>query len=95
MKVVWSPWAQVNLRDIQRYYMRRNPQATRKLVSRIREAARLLEDFPYIGKQNQMKTCRLLQVPQTVYVLPYRVVDDVIDIMAVFDQRQERPDYLQ
>ncbi len=95
MRVVWSPWALVNLRDIQSYYMRRNPRATRKLVARIKEAARLLEDFPNLGKPNQTKTCRMLQVPQTVYVLPYRLVDDLIDIIAVIDQRQERPDYLQ
>jgi plasmid stabilization system protein ParE len=95
MKMVWLPAAQADLRNIYDYYQPLNPQAAVQMLARIHKSAGSLVDFPHLGKANATKSCRLLQVPGTVYVLPYRVLPDAIEILAVFDQRQERPDYLQ
>jgi plasmid stabilization system protein ParE len=95
MRLIWSPFAQANLRDINSYYGSRNSRATAKLIGRIFRSADNLLQYPNLGKPNAFKTCRLLQVPKTAYVLPYRVMPDGIEILAVFDQRQDKPDYLQ
>jgi toxin ParE1/3/4 len=95
MRLIWSPLAKANLRDINTYYGSRNPQAAAKLIGRIFKSADNLIQHPNLGKLNAFKTSRLLQVPKTAYVLPYRVMPDGIEILAVFDQRQDKPDYLQ
>lgn len=95
MRIVWSPFANTNLRDIHDYYDTRNPQAASKLLIKIYTSARNLSHYPNLGKPNRLKTCRLLQVPKTAYVLPYRVIGDTIQILAVFDQRQEKPEQYQ
>ncbi len=95
MRIVWLQPAQADLRGIYRYYHPLNPQAAAKMLAKIHKSAERLVEFPHLGKFNTTKTCRMLQVPGTVYVLPYRMRPDAIEILAVFDQRQERPDYLQ
>jgi toxin ParE1/3/4 len=95
MRLIWSPFAQANLRDINSYYGSRNPRAAAKLIDRIFRSADNLLQYPNLGKPNAFMTYRLLQVPKTAYVLPYRVMPDGIEILAVFDQRQDKPDYLQ
>jgi toxin ParE1/3/4 len=95
MRLIWSPFTQANLRDINSYYGSRNPRAAAKLIGRIFRSADSLLQHPNLGKPKAFKTYRLLQVPKTAYVLPYRVMPDGIEILAVFDQRQDKPDYLQ
>ncbi|CAN5244221.1 hypothetical protein BH10PSE7_BH10PSE7_42840 [soil metagenome] len=47
--------------------------------------------FPELGRASDRVDIRLLQVPRTPYLLPYRVIDSDIEILAVFDQRRDRP----
>jgi addiction module RelE/StbE family toxin len=92
MTVIWSPFAQANLREIGAYYGARNPEATKAMMQRIVTSANRLRDYPQLGRLNKFKTCRLLQVPNTNYLLPYRRIGLDLEILAVFDQRQERPE---
>jgi plasmid stabilization system protein ParE len=57
----------------------------------IAAAARRLTVFPQLGRASDRLDIRLLQVPGLPYLLPYRVVEDEIEIVAVFDERMERP----
>jgi toxin ParE1/3/4 len=92
VRIIWLPLAQVHLGEIVHYYEALNPKAARKQIARIRASANQLIDFPQLGRLNQFKSCRLLQVSGTPYVLPYRTHGNDIEIIAVFDQRQKRPD---
>ena len=92
MKLVWTRTAKNDLQNIIAYYSKLNPVAASDLIGVIIAAAMQLEDFPELGRNAETGKVRLWQVPGRAYVLPYRIVDNEVEILAVFDQRQKRPD---
>ncbi len=91
MRLVWSDRATADLQAIHRYIDAHNPEAAREVMRHIAAAARQLMDFPELGRPAEEPGVRLLQVPARPYLLPYRVVGRVVEILAVFDERMERP----
>jgi len=92
MRLVWSENAIADLLSIHRYIAGRNPAAAQKAMRVISAAALQLEQFPELGRPASESGSRLLQVPRLPYLLPYRIMNDgVIEILAVFDERMERP----
>ena len=87
MKIVWTPRARRQLIKIRSYIAHDNPYASDQVVIRILSATGRLELFPNIGYASDRTNIRLLQVTGLPYVLTYRVFDDGIDILSVFDQR--------
>jgi len=92
MKVFWSPEAREDIRQIYSYYAERNPVVAEKIIEAIISAAMLLEEYPHLGREADSGKLRLWQVPRHPYLLPYRVSDNKMEISAVFDERQKRPD---
>lgn len=92
MKIRWSPRAQRELRQVRNYIAQYNPSAAERVVSRILSATQRAERFPYIGEASEEVDIRLLRVKGLPYALPYRVRGDVIEILAVFDQRRDPED---
>jgi addiction module RelE/StbE family toxin len=91
MKLDWSLEAQRNLRSIRSYVELRNPSAAKRVADEIVRAALRLETFPKLGRAAHRSNLRLLQVPNLPYLIPYRIDGDQIEIIAVFDERQDRP----
>ncbi len=60
----------------------------------IQNAAKRLKQFPRLGHPGERVGVFELQVPGTHYVLPYRMVGEVIEILSVFDQRRNPEDKL-
>ena len=91
MRIEWVGTSLSDLRQI-RYYLRtRNPSATEKIFHAVSRSAEQLLSFPELGRALEASDIRLLQVPGLPYILPYRIRIDHIEIIAVFDGRQERP----
>jgi toxin ParE1/3/4 len=95
MKLSWGARAKVKLSEIHDYIAAHNIEAAAQVVMDIVKAARPLPQFPMLGMASDDPDIRLLQVPGRPYLLPYRVVSNEIEILTVFDQRQERPDQWQ
>ena len=93
MELVWLPRAQRELHHIFDYYSKEAGQAVgSKLVLRIVRSAELLIDFPRLGKPSQYAAeVRELQVPQLPFLLPYRLGQERVEILTVFDERRQRP----
>jgi toxin ParE1/3/4 len=94
MKIVWTPRARRNLRDAARYVMQFNPTAALATVQTIRGAPAQLSQFPASGRPGQIDGTRELLVGSTDYILPYRVQNDVIQILAVVHTSRRWPDQL-
>jgi toxin ParE1/3/4 len=92
MKLVWTRTARFDLKEISDYYSKLNPRAATGLIDAIISAAMQLEDFPELGRHSEVGKVRLWQVPGRPYLLPYRIVGNDVEILAVFDERQKRPD---
>jgi toxin ParE1/3/4 len=84
VKIVWTEPARNDLRDIFIYISEENPNAARRLLSEIKERAVLLQDNPLLGRMGRVDGTRELVITGTHYILPYRIKEQQIQILAVF-----------
>ncbi len=93
MKIVWLPLAQRDLLEILGYFESvASKDAGNRIIRRIVHGASHLIDNPYLGRPGEsaagVHEWRVARLP---HLLPYRVVDDRIEILRVFDESQDRP----
>jgi toxin ParE1/3/4 len=91
VKIVWTEPARNDLRDIFIYISEENPNAARTLLSEIKERAVLLQDNPLIGRIGRVGGTRELVITGTHYILPYRIKEQQIQILAVFHTARKWP----
>jgi toxin ParE1/3/4 len=91
MKIVWSRRAVQHLAQIRSYIARDHPQAAQRVAARILESVNLLAGHPHIGRSGRVIGTRELVVSGTPYVIPYRVKEDRLELIAVFHGRQKWP----
>jgi toxin ParE1/3/4 len=84
VKIVWTGPARQDLRQVFEYIAGDSPKATSKLLAVIKECAALLQDNPHMGRLGRVNGTRELIIIGTPYILPYRVKDSQIQILAVF-----------
>ncbi len=92
MKLVWTEPARQDLREIFTYITEENPNAARRLLAEIKERAVLLQDNPQLGRAGRVDGTRELVVAGTQYILPYRLKEQQIQILAVFHGARLWPD---
>lgn len=91
MKVIWTPRAIGHLIRLRRY-IEKDSEANAALVARrIVRAVDLLEMHPEIGRPGRISGTRELVVPDTPYIIPYRVRRERLELIAVFHGRQKWP----
>ena len=94
MKIVWSRRAVQRLAEIRSYIAKDNPQAAQGVAARILESVDMLAARPHIGRTGSLIGTRELVVSGTPYVIPYRVKEDRLELIAVFHGKQEWPERL-
>ena len=92
MKVVWSPEARQDLREIHLYLAAENPQAARALQNRIKQAVRLLCDNPRIGRPGRVPGTRELLISGTSYIVPYQIGTKRLDLLRVYHMARKWPE---
>jgi addiction module RelE/StbE family toxin len=91
MKIVWSRRAIRHLVDLREYIERDSEQNAALVAKRILEAVDLLQAHPEIGRSGRALGTRELVVPNTPYVIPYRLRRERLELIAVFHGRQKWP----
>ena len=81
MQVRWLQRALLNLREEAEYIAKDNPRAAVAVVAHIRRNVDLLADNPGLGRAGRVPGTRELVVPDTPYIVPYRVRGQHIDIL--------------
>ena len=94
MKIVWSPTARTDLRHIEAYIAERNLSAAAKVAQAILVGVEGLRRFPGIGRPGRVPDTRELVISNTPYIVPYRVVGQMVDIIAVIHGARRWPDNL-
>jgi len=94
MKVVWSRRALRHLVYIRQHIEKDSEQNAALVASRILKAVELLQNHPEIGRTGRVIGTRELVVPETPYVIPYRVRRGRLELVAVFHGRQKWPNKL-
>jgi addiction module RelE/StbE family toxin len=91
MKVVWSRRAIRHLVRLREYIERDSEQNAALVASRILKAVDLLETQPEMGRPGRVLGTRELVVPDTSYIVPYRVRRQRLELIAIFHGRQKWP----
>lgn len=91
MRLIWAEGAIADLISIRSYIAEHNPDAAETIALRLIEIAELLPAHPLIGVATMKQEIRRLVVPQSTYSLIYRIAEDDIEIIEVFDGRRKRP----
>jgi toxin ParE1/3/4 len=93
MRIVWLPFARNDLASIVAYHeTAASPDIAARLIQHIVRSASAVADNPYLGRPSaSVDGVHELHIPRVPYLLPYRVVDDRIEILRVFHEAQDRP----
>lgn len=92
MRVVYTPRAQQDLRDIASFYIL-TPRTAQRFIERVRHTCLGLEIFPELGRvSNEDPSLRRLVVPKTPYTVIYKLSDgQQVEIVHVADMRRSVP----
>jgi toxin ParE1/3/4 len=91
MNIVWSRRAIRHLERLRDFIARDSDLNASKVAGRILEAVDLLEAHPELGRPGRVLGTRELVIPDTPYIIPYRVKGDRLELIAVFHGRQKWP----
>ena len=91
MRVRWLQTAIENLNDAAEYIARDNRAAASKIVTIITALSRRLADYPSLGHPGRVPGTRELVVPNTPYILVYRVRSAYVEIIRVFHGARKWP----
>jgi toxin ParE1/3/4 len=91
MKVVWSRRAIRHLVSLRKYIAKDSEQNAALVALRILRAIELLQAQPEIGRPGRVLGTRELVVPDTPFLIPYRVRQGCLELIAVFHGRQQWP----
>ena len=92
MKIKWHRKARQDLRNIRAYIAEDDPKAAAHVATRILQSVERLPANPAIGRPGRVMDTRELVVVGTPYLVPYRVVGDVIVILRVLHGARKWPD---
>jgi len=93
MKIKWVRRALTDLDEAAAFISHDNPQAAKRMVKRIRDAARLLSDQPNAGRPGRVHGTRELVIADTPFILPYRVVQNTVQILRVLHGARSWPEH--
>lgn len=93
MQVKWLSKALQNLDDEADYIAQDDPAAAKLVVQRIFDFVNLLPHNPAMGNPGRIHGTRELVVPDTRYIIPYRVRPRLggIEILRVFHTSRRPP----
>ncbi len=93
MKVRWLRKALENIEQEATYIARENPSAAIVVVQRIYNSVALLAENPALGHPGRIPDTRELVIPDTRYIVPYRVRPGLnqIEILRVFHVSRKPP----
>lgn len=75
---------------MRQYYESIFPEGRKKAQYQFHAIEQLLIENPFIGHELQQKNVREFSVPKTPFSYIYRTIPERIEILRIWDERQER-----
>jgi toxin ParE1/3/4 len=92
LNVKFTPQARADLIGIRAWIAQDDDRAADRVLSRIRQTAMLLGQFPMMGRPGQVEDTREFTVTGLPYVLVYQLVTPTdLDILTVLHTRRKYP----
>jgi toxin ParE1/3/4 len=96
MNIIWSPEAIQDLISLRAYIAEESPTSARRVALRIlHDVEDLLPENPHMGRPGRVPGTRELVIPQTPYMVPYRIQHNAIQILRVYHGSRRWPDSFQ
>ena len=92
MRVKWLRTALNNLETEAEYISADNPAAAQSTISAIMNNVENLKKYPAMGRAGRVLGTRELVMPDTPYIIPYRVRGNMIEILRVFHGARKWPE---
>ena len=92
MKIVYLSSTREDLLWLRRHYEQVFPEGLVRAQKQFHSMESLLAGNPQIGHPTHRDDVRELSIPRTPFSYIYRVVQDRIEILRIWDERQERID---
>jgi toxin ParE1/3/4 len=92
LRVKWIRRALRDLDEVEAYIARDNPAAAAETVLGIARAVSLLQEQPGIGRAGRVPGTRELVIPDSPYIVPYRVKDNIVQVLRVYHASRQWPD---
>lgn len=91
MKVVWTRRAVRHLVHLREYIKKDSEHNANLVAQRILKGIDLLQLQPGMGDPGKTLGTRQLVIPNTPYIISYRVRRGVLELLAIFHGRQKWP----
>jgi toxin ParE1/3/4 len=92
MRLRWTAPALRDLDALGDYIAGDDPAAATRIVTRIFDQTDRLAKHPHIGRPGRVPGTRELVIKDTPYIVPYRVRDGAVELLAVFHGAREWPE---
>ena len=91
MKLVFLPSSRSDLQWMRRYYAEVFPDGAKRAAGQYARASGVLRFNPLAGRPvEDMGGIRELTIPRTPFSFIYRVAEDRIEVLRIWDQRGDR-----
>jgi toxin ParE1/3/4 len=88
MRIIWAEQARREWAEHYRFYATRNPDAARRMRQLLRAGVSRLRDYPQIGRPGKADGTRELVISGTPFLLVYEENPVRVEILHVYDGRQ-------
>lgn len=87
-RVIWSPRASTEFKDILEFYLKRNgsPTYSLKLLETVDTMIGLLQDHPHLGRNTSDADARVISFSH--FLLFYDETETELNILSIWDNRQ-------
>lgn len=94
MIIRWLEDAIYDLQALRRYITQDNVFAANQVVQKVLDTVDLLSEQPAMGRQGRVLNTRELIISDTPYIVPYRVKNNIVEILRVFHCAMKWPEGL-
>jgi toxin ParE1/3/4 len=91
MRLRWTTPATNDLYNVVQDIQQDNPDAASKVAGTLYDGCSSLENFPNLGRKGRIAGTRELVFSGLPYIVVYRVVDQVIEILRIYHGAQDWP----
>ena len=93
MQLVFLPSTRSDLLWMRTYYAHIFPDGAKRAAAQYDRTCGVIRENPLVGRpveEEEMEGVREFSIPRTPFSFIYRVVDDRIEVLRVWDQRGDR-----
>ncbi|MCC6336254.1 MAG: type II toxin-antitoxin system RelE/ParE family toxin [Myxococcales bacterium] len=91
MKILWTGPAIADVESVRTYIEPDDPRAAARVVLRITSAVEPLVTTPFIGRPGRVSGTRELVLVDVPYIVAYRVVAGVVEVLRVLHTSRRWP----